>query len=58
VTGVDSTGKLDVLCSVGADSVIDYTQEDFTKSGESYDFILDVVSKSSFSGCLRLLKQI
>jgi NADPH:quinone reductase-like Zn-dependent oxidoreductase len=57
VTGVDSTGKLDMLYSIGADQVIDYTQEDFTKSGESYDFILDVVSKSSFSGSVRLLKQ-
>jgi NADPH:quinone reductase-like Zn-dependent oxidoreductase len=57
VTGVDSTGKLDMLYSIGADQVIDYTQEDFTKSGETYDFILDVVSKSSFSGSVRLLKQ-
>jgi NADPH:quinone reductase-like Zn-dependent oxidoreductase len=57
VTGVDSTGKLDMLRSIGADQVIDYTQEDFTKSGETYDFILDVVSKSSFSGSIRSLKQ-
>ena len=57
VTGVDSTGKLDMLRSIGADHVIDYTQEDFTKSGETYDFILDVVSKSSFSGSIRSLKQ-
>jgi NADPH:quinone reductase-like Zn-dependent oxidoreductase len=57
VTGVDSTRKLDMLRSIGADQVIDYTQEDFTKSGETYDFILDVVSKSSFSGSLRSLKQ-
>ena len=57
VTGVDSTGKLDMLRSIGADQVIDYTQEDFTKSGETYDFVLDVVSKSSFSGCTRSLKQ-
>jgi NADPH:quinone reductase-like Zn-dependent oxidoreductase len=57
VTGVDSTGKLDMLRSIGADQVIDYTQEDFTKSGESYDFILDVVSKSPFSGSIRSLKQ-
>jgi NADPH:quinone reductase-like Zn-dependent oxidoreductase len=35
VTGVDSTGKLDTLRSIGADHVIDYTQEDFTKSGEA-----------------------
>ena len=57
VTGVDSTRKLDMLRSIGADQVIDYTQEDFTKSGQSYDFILDVVSKSSFSDSIRSLKQ-
>ncbi|MGB3717336.1 MAG: NAD(P)-dependent alcohol dehydrogenase [Candidatus Promineifilaceae bacterium] len=57
VTGVDSTGKLDMLRSIGADQVIDYTQEDFTKSGQTYDFILDVVGKSSFSGSIRSLKQ-
>ncbi|MCP4210782.1 MAG: NAD(P)-dependent alcohol dehydrogenase, partial [Halieaceae bacterium] len=57
VTGVDSTAKLDMLRSIGADQVIDYTQEDFTKSGETYDYILDVVGKSSFSGSIRSLKQ-
>jgi len=49
VTAVDSTGKLDMLHSIGADHVIDYTQKDFTKSGETYDVILDVVGKSPFS---------
>ena len=57
VTGVDSTEKLDMLRSIGADHVIDYTQEDFTKSGETYDVIFDVVGKSSFSGCMRSLKE-
>ena len=57
VTGVDSTRKLDMLRSIGADQVIDYTQEDFTKSGETYDVIFDVVGKSSFSGCMRSLKK-
>jgi len=57
VTGVDSTSKLDMLRSIGADQVIDYTQEDFTKSGETYDVIFDVVGKSSFSGCIRSLKK-
>ncbi len=57
VTGVDSTGKLDMLRSIGAGPVIDYTQEDFTKSGETYDVIFDVVGKSSFSGSIRSLKQ-
>ncbi|RLI36491.1 NAD(P)-dependent alcohol dehydrogenase [Candidatus Bathyarchaeota archaeon] len=57
VTGVDSTRKLDMLRSIGADHVIDYTQEDFAKSVETYDFVLDVISKSSFSGSIRSLKQ-
>jgi NADPH:quinone reductase-like Zn-dependent oxidoreductase len=57
VTAVDSTRKLDMLRSIGANQVIDYTQEDFTKSGETYDFILDVIGKSSFSGSIRSLKQ-
>jgi NADPH:quinone reductase-like Zn-dependent oxidoreductase len=57
VTGVESTDKLDMLRSIGADHLVDYTQEDFTKRGETYDFILDVVSKSSFSGSIRSLKQ-
>ncbi len=46
-----------MLRSIGADQVIDYTQEDFTKNGETYDFILDVVGKSSFSGSIRSLNQ-
>ena len=57
VTGVDSTGTLDMLRSIGADQVIDYTQEDFTQSSETFDVILDVVSKSSFSGSIRSLNQ-
>jgi NADPH:quinone reductase-like Zn-dependent oxidoreductase len=57
VTGVDSTEKMDMLHLIGADHVIDYTQEDFTKSGNTYDVIFDVVGKSSFSGSIRLLKQ-
>ena len=56
VTAVDSTGKLDMLRSIGADQVIDYTQEDFTKSGQTYDVIFDVVGKSSFSRSVRSLK--
>jgi 2-desacetyl-2-hydroxyethyl bacteriochlorophyllide A dehydrogenase len=56
VTGVDSTGKLDMLRSIGTDHVIDYTRDDFTKSGETYDVILDVMGKSSFSRCVRSLK--
>jgi NADPH:quinone reductase-like Zn-dependent oxidoreductase len=57
VTAVDSTEKLDMLLSIGADHVVDYTQEDFTQGGVTYDFILDVVSKGSFSGCIRSLKR-
>ncbi len=56
VTAVDSTGKLDMLRSIGADQVIDYTQADFTKNGETYDVIFDVVGKSSFSRSVRSLK--
>jgi NADPH:quinone reductase-like Zn-dependent oxidoreductase len=43
--------------SIGADQVIDYTQEDFTKSGQTYDIIFDAVGKSSFSRCKSSLKQ-
>ena len=57
VTGVDTPGKLDMLRSIGAQQVIDFTQEDFTKSGETYDVIFDVVGKSSFSRSLRSLKR-
>lgn len=47
VTGVDSASKFDMLHSIGADHVIDYTQEDYTKSGRQYDLILDVVAYRS-----------
>jgi len=57
VTAVDSTGKLDMLRSIGADQVIDYTQEDFTEKGEIYDVIFDVVGVISFSRSNRSLKQ-
>jgi len=57
VTAVDKTGKLEMLRWIGADHVIDYTQEDFTKSGQTYDVIFDTVGKSSFSGSLRSLKE-
>jgi NADPH:quinone reductase-like Zn-dependent oxidoreductase len=57
VTAVDSTAKLDMLRSIGSDQVIDYTQEDFTKSDQTYDVIFDVVGKSSFSGSIKSLKQ-
>jgi NADPH:quinone reductase-like Zn-dependent oxidoreductase len=46
-----------MLRSIGADHVIDYTQEDFTRSGGTFDFVLDVVSKSSFSGSTKSLEK-
>jgi NADPH:quinone reductase-like Zn-dependent oxidoreductase len=49
VTGVDSTGKLEMLRSLGADEVIDYTQEDFTQRGVRYDLIFDVPGNRPFS---------
>jgi NADPH:quinone reductase-like Zn-dependent oxidoreductase len=55
VTGVDSAGKLDMLRSIGADLVIDYTQEDFTKSGQHYDLIVDVVARRSIFAYRRAL---
>jgi len=57
VTAVDSGAKLAMLRSIGADKVIDYTKEDFAKSGEKYDVIFDVIGKASFSTCLRSLKE-
>ena len=55
VTGVDSTRKLDMVRSIGADHVIDHTQEDFTRGGERYDLILDVPGNHSFTDCRRVL---
>jgi NADPH:quinone reductase-like Zn-dependent oxidoreductase len=56
VTGVDNTGKLDFVRSLGADHVIDYTREDFTKNGKQYDLILDVIAYRSPFAYARALK--
>ena len=57
VAGVDKPGKLEMLRSIGADHVIDYTREDFTKNGQTYDVIFDTIGKSPFSGSLRSLNE-
>jgi NADPH:quinone reductase-like Zn-dependent oxidoreductase len=54
-TGVCSTRNVDLVRSIGADHVIDYTREDFTKSGQRYDMILDLVGNHSTSDCRRAL---
>jgi len=57
VTAVDSWEKLDMLRSIGADQVVDYTQEDFTKNGVMYDVIFDVVGTISLSKSSRSITQ-
>lgn len=56
VTAVDSGGKFEMLRSIGADHMIDYTREDFTKSRQTFDVIFDAPGKTSYSRCRRLLK--
>jgi NADPH:quinone reductase-like Zn-dependent oxidoreductase len=55
VTGVDAPGKLDMLRSIGADQVLDYMQEDFTRRDERYDFILDIAGNHPWSEAKRAL---
>ncbi|MEN8123471.1 MAG: NAD(P)-dependent alcohol dehydrogenase, partial [Bacteroidota bacterium] len=57
VTGICSTANLELVKSFGADSVIDYTREDFTENGQTYDIIFDVAGKSSFSKCKNSITQ-
>jgi NADPH:quinone reductase-like Zn-dependent oxidoreductase len=53
---VDNAGKMAFLRSLGADHVIDYTQEDFTKNGQQYDLILDVIASHSVFALQRAIK--
>ncbi len=55
VTAVDSADKLEMLRSLGADHVVDYESDDFTKSGTAYDVIFDIVGKAPYSGVMRSL---
>jgi NADPH:quinone reductase-like Zn-dependent oxidoreductase len=55
VTGVDATGKLDMLRSIGTDQVLDYTKEDFTRRDERYDFILDIAGNHPYPAVRRAL---
>lgn len=55
VTGVCSTGKVELVRSLGADHVVDYTREDFTRSGRRYDLMLDVAGSRSWRECTRVL---
>jgi NADPH:quinone reductase-like Zn-dependent oxidoreductase len=55
VTGVCSTGNVDTVRSLGADHVVDYTREDFTRSGRRYDLLLDVAGSRSWAECKRVL---
>ena len=57
VTGVCSTQNVALVKSLGADEVIDYKKEDFTKNGKTYDYIYDTVGKSSFSKCKKSLNK-
>lgn len=57
VTGVCGTPRIEFVRSLGADQVIDYTKEDFTQNGETYDLIFDILGKSSFDRCKNSLNE-
>lgn len=57
VTAVVATRQLELVKSLGADRVIDYTSQDYTRIGESFDFVVDAVGKTSFFRCRKLLKR-
>lgn len=56
VTGVCSTGNLELVRSLGADQVIDYTREDLSQLGQNYDIVFETVGKLPYADCLRLLR--
>jgi NADPH:quinone reductase-like Zn-dependent oxidoreductase len=57
VTAVCSTSKIDLVTSIGADHVIDYTKEDFSQSGIKYDIIFDTIGKSPFSASVKAIRE-
>ena len=57
VTAVCSGNNVELVKSIGADKVIDYTKQDFTKSGEKYDIVYDAIMKSKYSDCKKILKK-
>jgi NADPH:quinone reductase-like Zn-dependent oxidoreductase len=57
VTAVCGTQQVNLIKSIGADKVVDYTKEDFTRSGEKYHYVFDAVGKSSYAKCKPLLEK-
>jgi NADPH:quinone reductase-like Zn-dependent oxidoreductase len=57
ITATCNTNNIQLIESLGADNIYDYTKKDFTKENDKYDFIFDAVGKSTFGKCLSLLKE-